>query len=206
MAPEIIEHAFEPFFTTKEPGKGTGLGLSGVYSFARQSGGFAVITSALGKGATIDIYLPRSRDDQPARAPLGDAVALGDGELVLVVEDEGPVREVTMKRLESLGYAVLGAASGREAVKILMSDEPVDLVLSDIHMPGGMSGDDLAAWIAANRPQMKVVLASGNVHDRSAGARTLPVLAKPYTGGELARAIRVALYPAGIGQTSPANT
>jgi PAS domain S-box-containing protein len=194
MAPEVLAHACEPFFTTKPPGKGTGLGLSGVASFVTRAGGFVSIESAVGAGTTVSLHLPRARAPAAAPGVAAPPSPRGDGELILVVEDDPRVRNVTLRRLESLGYAVLEAETGREAVRILASDAPVDLVMSDVHMPGGLSGHDVADWVRAERPHIKVLLASGD----SRGGEPAPaagerVLAKPYEREELARAVRAAL-------------
>ena len=121
MPPEVLHKAMEPFFTTKGPGAGTGLGLTSVASFARRSSGFATIASALGQGCIVSLYLPRSIEELPAREVSASEVQLGDGELVLVVEDDDHVREVTLRRIESLGYAVAEARTGPEAIERLLS-------------------------------------------------------------------------------------
>jgi two-component system CheB/CheR fusion protein len=140
MTPEVLERAMEPFFTTKE--QGTGLGLATVYATVHQSGGFVAIDSAVGKGTTVDLYFPKVEAGpseihaavSPGQAPLGD------GERILVVEDNDKVREATLNRLESLGYAVLQARTGAQAIELLESGEPVALVFSDIVLPGSMTG------------------------------------------------------------------
>ncbi len=201
MTEEVLGKAMEPFFTTKGLGAGTGLGLASVASFARQTGGFAVLESGPGHGCIVSLYLPRCLDDH-ALAPdsHGDQLPLGDGELVLVVEDDDEVREVTLKRIESLGYAVVEARTGLEAVQRLESREPVQLVLSDIVMPGGMTGYDLARWVALNMPKTQVILCSGYNEEESRGdvsssVRAVTVLGKPYNRDQLARALSGALTP-----------
>ena len=129
----------EPFFTTKEFGTGTGLGLSSVFDFAKQSGGFVTLASATGRGrrsACISLALPRN-PPPVVLLSVRDALPGGDGELILVVEDNDGVREIALKRLEALGYAVLEARTGPEAIQILECNQPVDLVFSDILLPGG---------------------------------------------------------------------
>jgi PAS domain S-box-containing protein len=214
MTPEQLKRATEPFFTTKEPGKGTGLGLSSVASFARQSGGFVTITSEIGKGTCVVFYLPRSSAEAGVvEASSNGEAPLGDGETVLVVEDDDRVREVTLRRLESLGYAVCQARSGPQAIELLKRGEAPDVVLSDIVMPGGMTGYDVARWIFSEKPGVKVVLTSGyNPGDRARDDRglvpSLAVLAKPFTRTQLAQAIRSAIEGTS-GQTletSPVNT
>ena len=198
MSSEVRRRAVEPFFTTKELGRGTGLGLSSVYGFARQSGGFLTIESEVGKGTTVCIFLPRAVLETAAVSPsrMEDLVPMGDGEMILVVEDNDDVREVTLGRLESLGYAVLAARSSLEAVEILKGDAPVVLVFSDIMMPGGITGYDIARWAQTTRPDLKVLLTSG--YNEAAGNETeefdgLKVLRKPYNLARLGYAIREAL-------------
>lgn len=200
MPAEIAARAFEPFFTTKPTGRGTGLGLSTIYGFAQQSGGHVTLYSEVGKGTTVSLYLPRSLEAGPAKdtAAEDEAVAYAqNSETILVVEDNADVREVTMQRIEGLGYVVLEAASGPEAKDMLAKHADVQLVFSDVVMPGGMSGFDLADWIESNRPDLPVVLTSGFAEGASAQAgltgRAAPgraILHKPYSRAELARALK----------------
>jgi len=198
MSQDVLGKAMEPFFTTKGPGTGTGLGLASVASFARQTGGFITLESAPGCGCAVSLYLPRAAEDLPVLKTDDDELPLGDGELVLVVEDDDQVREVTLKRIESLGYAVTEARTGPEAVQRLQSEEPVELVLSDIVMPGGMTGYDVARWVTSNKPGIQIILCSGH-HDEDPGSdvrtpiRDVIVLGKPYSREQLARALRNAL-------------
>jgi nitrogen-specific signal transduction histidine kinase/ActR/RegA family two-component response regulator len=198
MSQDVLGKAMEPFFTTKGPGTGTGLGLASVASFARQTGGFITLESAPGCGCAVSLYLPRAAEDLPVLKTDDDDLPLGDGELVLVVEDDDQVREVTLKRIESLGYAVTEARTGPEAVQRLKSEEPVQLVLSDIVMPGGMTGYDVARWVTSNRPGMQIILCSGH-HDEDPESdvrtpiRDVIVLGKPYSREQLARALSNAL-------------
>jgi two-component system CheB/CheR fusion protein len=197
MTPDVLKRAVEPFFTTKPPGKGTGLGLASAYGFARQSGGCLVIASEVGKGTTVNLYLPRASGDVPLPASADElGIPMGDGELVLVVDDDDEVREVTLKRLESLGYAVIEAASGPKAIE-RCAGEPVALALIDIVMPGGLSGYEVADNLRKLNPGIKVLLTTG--YD-GAGRKSEPeatenfkVLEKPYTRAELARAVAEAL-------------
>lgn len=201
MSKEILQRAMEPFFTTKEPGKGTGLGLSSVFGFAKQSGGFVTLSSRLGAGTTVSLYLPRTAEAEPVASDSAsgrDTVPTGDGELILVVEDNDEVREVSLKRLEALGYAVLEARTGPEAIERLNVGEPIELVFTDVVMPGGMTGYDLARWVHANKPHVKVVLTSGyNAGERKRDEReplgNITTLGKPYTSAQLARSMRAAL-------------
>jgi two-component system cell cycle sensor histidine kinase/response regulator CckA len=203
MSDEVLRRAGEPFFTTKKNGKGTGLGLSSVASFARHSGGFIRIESEVGKGTSVGIYLPRANvqlasEDAPASE---EPTPLGNGELILVVEDDANVREITLKRLEGLGYAVTDAQSGPQAIELLRREGPVDLVFSDIAMPGGMTGYDIARWLSANQPAVKVVLATGydpghRVSEQQHDDLKLRVLNKPYSRSQLAQAIHETLNAA----------
>jgi two-component system CheB/CheR fusion protein len=202
MSPETLRRAFEPFFTTKDSRKGTGLGLSSVADFAKQSDGFVTIASEEGKGTTVAVYLRRAAEEPAAvRAATGaahDPIPRGEGELVLVVDDDDHVRFVTMKRLEALGYKVIEARSGPEAVERLQANHPVQIVLSDVIMPGRMNGYDVARWVLSAKPGIKVVLTSG-YSDREPGADgadvldELPLLGKPCTREHLARTLREVL-------------
>jgi CheY-like chemotaxis protein len=197
MSPEVLKHAMEPFFTTKEPGKGTGLGLATIYGTARQSGGFVAIDSTVGEGTSIHLYFPKAEPGPIVSHAISTAkeAPLGDGELILVVEDNDTVQKATVSRLESLGYAILEAKSGAEAITLLQSGEPIALVFSDIVMPGGMTGYDLAEWVCSRKSHLKVLLTSGyrdQVPVREA-VREIKVLGKPYTREQLACALREAL-------------
>jgi len=200
MPQEILERAFEPFFSTKEPGRGTGLGLSTVYGFAEQSGGHAAIQSEVGKGTTVSLYLPRADGGAAAKVTQpSEAVPLSEAnEVVLVVEDNAEVRELTLQRVEGLGYVALEAESGPAAIKLLESGEHVDLVLSDIVMAGGLSGYDLARWTGEQRPEVKVVLTTGYAAEEARHDPTThggnPILRKPYKRAELAVALHDALH------------
>ena len=198
MSPEVLKHAMEPFFTTKDPGKGTGLGLATVHSTVRQSGGFVAIDSTEGEGTSVHVYFPKAEPGPivSRAAPSPKEAPLGDGELILLVEDNDKVREATANRLKSLGYAVLEAKTGPEAITLLKSGEPMALVFSDIVMPGGMTGYDVAERVRSMRPELKVLLTSGYSDMPlavSEAARKIKVLAKPYTREQLACALREAL-------------
>ena len=198
MTPDILKRAVDPFFTTKPPGKGTGLGLASAYGFARQSGGCLLIASEAGKGTTVSLYLPRVSGDASLRAPSADelGIPLGDGELVLVVDDDDEVREVTLKRLESLGYSVIEAADGPKALE-RCAGEPVALALIDIVMPGGLSGHEVADNLRKLNPGIKVLLTSGydgaDLRVKPGATKNFKVLAKPYARAELALAVAGAL-------------
>jgi signal transduction histidine kinase len=197
MSPEVLKHAMEPLFTTKEPGKGTGLGLATIHSTVRQSGGFVAIDSTEGEGTSVHLYFPAKLGPIVSRAaPSPKEAPLGDGELILVVEDNDTVRKATASRLESLGYAVFEAKTGPEAIRLLEAGEPVHLVFSDIVMPGGMTGYDLAERVRSMRSDLKVLLTSGYSDvpiPASEAVRSINVLAKPYSREQLACALRQAL-------------
>ncbi|MEQ1867967.1 MAG: ATP-binding protein, partial [Micropepsaceae bacterium] len=199
IPPHLIARVFEPFFTTKEASRGTGLGLSTIYGFAKQSGGHLTIYSEPGKGTSVRLYLPRATDAaSAARDARGSVIESAiEGETVLVVEDNADVREVTVKRLDTLGYRVVTAENGPAALRILTSPQKIDLLFSDVMMPGGMSGFDLVRWVRANKPTIKTLLTSGFTGEVAKnGNGDLPdveVLRKPYAIAELARAVREAL-------------
>ncbi len=192
MTPDVIERAFEPFFTTKEPGRGTGLGLSTVYGFAEQSGGQATIRSGTGQGTTVNLYLPRAEDVSTAKPGPAEPLPLSEAsEVVLVVEDNPEVRELTLQRVEGLGYVALEAENGQEAMRMLKSDAGIQLVLSDIVMAGGVSGYDLAKWIAEHSPHVKVLLTTGYAAEETTqDSPHLAILRKPYKRADLAFALR----------------
>jgi CheY-like chemotaxis protein len=163
MAPEVIERAFDPFFTTKAMGQGTGLGLSMVYGFAGQSKGYCKIESATGRGTTVRLYLPRyqgSVADDTAAAAAASVVAAGRGETVLVVEDETAVRELVVHVLDELGYVTLEAEDGAAGLEILRSPRRVDLLITDIGLPG-LNGRQMADAARATHPELKVLLMTG---------------------------------------------
>jgi CheY-like chemotaxis protein len=193
MSPEVLAHVFEPFFTTKDVGKGTGLGLSQVYGFAKQSGGFVAVTSTPGNGTLIEVFLKRSTDSVVlARTMTETALQTGTG-VVLVVEDDADVRATTIGMLEDLGYSVLSAATGRAALEIVRADTVLDLVFSDVVMPDGMSGVELARKVGSLRPSLPVLLTSGYTAQRvipetPAGEQAL--LKKPFSQADLSVAIR----------------
>ena len=197
MPADVLNQAMEPFFTTKGPGVGTGLGLTSVAHFAKQSGGFAVIRSESGQGCAVSLYLPRCAD-APSRCDAPVEPPLGNRELVLFVEDNDQVREVTLNWLASLNYEVAEARNAPEAIELLRSQASVQLVLSDIVMPGGLSGFDLARWVASHKPEIPVILCSAyNEGDGAAGLdeslRDLPMLAKPYRKEQLAQTLSESL-------------
>jgi CheY-like chemotaxis protein len=197
IAPENLARVFEPFYTTKPRGKGTGLGLAMVYGFIRQSGGHVNIYSEPGSGTTVRIYLPRADEvaaTEPTR-PVPEVV--GGTETVLLVEDDAPVREFARSQLLALGYRVLEAPDGPRALEVLRVHDDIDLLFTDVVMPGGMNGAQLASAARELRPGLRVLYTSGYTenailhHDRlDAGVQ---LLSKPYRSADLARKLREAL-------------
>jgi CheY-like chemotaxis protein len=205
MAPEVAARAFEPFFTTKGPGQGSGLGLSMVYGFVKQSGGHVTLDSAPGAGTTVRLYLPRVEhaDVQPRRDEADhetQADPLGDGQLVLVVEDQPNVRRTVIALLRELGYRTASAGDVPQAVAAIEREPSVALVLSDVVLPGGHSGFDLMQRAQALRPGLPLLLMSGYTQDAmGADGRLRPgvtLLEKPFTQHALARALARALAAA----------
>jgi len=197
IAPEILHHVFEPFFTTKEVGKGTGLGLSQVYGFAKQSGGTATVTSTVGRGTAITLYLPRTQElPAPSTAPMKAEAAPRRAGTVLVVEDSPEVAEVATAYFQQLGYMVKQVASANEALELLAKDAKIDLVFSDILMPGGMNGLELGHAIRRRDPAMPVLLATGYSDSaRDAVEQGFIVLQKPFDLAALEQALREARTP-----------
>ena len=185
---------FEPFFTTKDVGKGTGLGLSQVYGFAKQSGGAATVASTVGRGTVISLYLPRTQDlPAPSVAPTEREAAPQHAGTVLVVEDSPEVAEVATAYFQQLGYMVKQVASAKEALELIGCDPNIDLVFSDLLMPGGMSGLELGQAIRRRYPAMPVLLATGysdGVPD--ALEQGFVVLQKPFDLAALEQALREA--------------
>jgi PAS domain S-box-containing protein len=199
MPAEIRDHAFEPFFTTKDVGKGTGLGLAQIYGFVKQSGGAVALESTVGKGTTVSLYLPRAGEPvEPARLPSA-AAAAGHGKTILLVEDQPEIREVVEASLSEFGYHVLTAADGVEAKRLLEDGRNIDLLLTDIVMPNGVSGLDLVAEARRRRPDLKIVLVSGYSRDAQIrpGSREdgFLFLEKPFRQAQLAETIAAALAP-----------
>jgi nitrogen-specific signal transduction histidine kinase/CheY-like chemotaxis protein len=194
---DLLEKVFDPFFTTKEVGKGTGLGLSMVFGFVKQSGGHIKIYSEEGHGTTVKLYLPRSTGQgHAATAPLVTQVVGGD-ETILVVEDDTLVRKYVMAQVASLGYETLEAANAAEALKIIENGAEVDLLFTDVIMPGAMNGRQLVDEALRRRPLLKILFTSGYTENAILHHGRLDegvlLLAKPYRKPELARMIRVAL-------------
>jgi len=191
IAPEHLGQVFEPFFTTKEPGKGTGLGLSTVFGFIKQSRGHVSIYSEPGAGTTVKLYLPRSQGSEqaPRASPAPPPPIQGDGRTVVLADDDPMVRRYVQRSLESLGFRVLSAASGREALQRLREHDEVSLLLTDMVMPGGMSGRELAEQARARHPRLRVVYMSGYTHDALSHhpdpGPGMALLSKPFRRTEL---------------------
>jgi PAS domain S-box-containing protein len=193
MPPDIVTRIFEPFYTTKEQGKGTGLGLSMVFGFMKQSGGHINVYSEVGIGTTFRLYLPRAKGVDPDGGVAVSAATLrGSGETVLAVEDNASLRRVVVRQLTELGYRVLEAEDAATAFRVL-EGEQVDLLFTDVVMPGGTNGYEIAFAVQARWPAIKVVLTSGFPEHKingTLGAPNLRLLSKPYRRDDLARLIR----------------
>ncbi|MCJ2020385.1 ATP-binding protein [Methylobacterium sp. E-065] len=197
MAPEIIERVFEPFFTTKPLGQGTGLGLSMIYGFAQQSGGQVRIQSEVGRGTKVCLHLPRHGgavpEEDPRAAP-GAPPRAAPGETVLVVDDEPTVRMLVTEVLEDLGYTAIEAADGVAGLKVLQSDVRIDLLVTDVGLPGGMNGRQMAEAGRATRPGLKVLFITGYADATVLGHGQLSpgmqVIAKPFVIEVLGSRIR----------------
>jgi CheY-like chemotaxis protein len=202
MSPEVIAHAFEPFFTTKDIGKGSGLGLAQAYGFAKSSGGKVEIESEIGRGTTVSVFLPRSvdvvgrLDDQPTDRVVDQVPKCDDHSLhVLLVEDDEDVAAFAVEMLSEIGHSVTRVASAQAALGAISDGRAIDLVFSDIMMPGGMNGIQLAVEIGRRRPNLPILLTSGHATPYFADARKIDahILAKPYSIKELEDAIHTRL-------------
>jgi PAS domain S-box-containing protein len=202
---DILGRVFEPFFTTKTTGKGTGLGLSQVYGFAHQSGGAAVIESTQGRGTTLTIYLPRSEAAlaQPEAVPLRDDTKRLSG-IALMVEDNAEVAAVTASMLEQAGCEVVHVDNAEGALKRLRTGR-FDIVISDIVMPGGMDGVQLAHKIRAQHPELPILLMSGYSEAIVLAAPSFALLRKPFDAADLTRAVRDAIARHNIARPSSAS-
>jgi len=206
MSPDTVEKAIQPFFTTKATGKGTGLGLSMVYGFMSQSGGSMRIESEPGHGTTVFLYFPRVAAGAEAVRTKERGQCRGGPETLLVVDDEPEMRAVAAMQLSRLGYRVLQAEDARDALAVLDSKGPVDLLVTDIGLPGGVNGLSLAAAVRKREPGMKVLFVSGYSESASANAAakdpTAGFLAKPYDGAALASAVRKTLDDVTLTETA----
>jgi PAS domain S-box-containing protein len=197
IPPEILGRIFEPFFTTKEEGRGTGLGLSMVYGFAKQSHGHVKVYSEVGHGTTVRLYLPRAVTDELApRSEHADQASApqGNNVTILAVEDNDEVRAVVTQQLTVLGYRVITATNATEALAVIDRGEPIDLIFSDVVMPGKMSGIELVAEAARRRPGIKTLLTSGfteaSLQGNDATLEAVGLLSKPYRLQDLAKRLR----------------
>ncbi|MFF8801930.1 MULTISPECIES: PAS domain S-box protein [unclassified Methylobacterium] len=197
MSPDVIAKAFDPFFTTKPTGQGTGLGLSMIYGFAKQSGGQVRIYSEIGQGTTVCLYLPRYHGEavEPdLLGPLVDAPRARQGETVLVVDDEPTVRMLVTEVLEDLGYTAIEAADSASGLQVLQSDVRIDLLISDVGLPGGMNGRQMADAARVSRPELKVLFITGYAENAAVGNGHLEpgmaVLTKPFVVETLGLRIR----------------
>lgn len=206
IPPENLSRAFEPFFTTKEPGKGTGLGLSMVYGFVRQSGGQIKIYSEVGHGTAVKMYFPAVTDRQQFDVDdrLAEAESRGSGEVILLVEDLDSLRKLTARVLDQLGYRVIAAGDGPQALDLARQAPRIDLLLTDVMLPKGMNGRQLGEALTRERPGLRVLYVSGYseeiIQHRGSIEPGVQLVTKPFTKAQLAEAIRVAL-----GSRSPAD-
>ena len=200
MDANTLQRAFEPFFTTKGIGKGTGLGLSQVYGFVRQSTGHVAIYSEIGEGTTVKIYLPRYHGEEDvaeeSRRSTSDRQSLG-AETILVVEDDEALRLYTVEILSDLGYSVLEAASAAAALEIIGRGPDIDLLFTDIVMPGGMNGRQLGDEATRQKPKLKVLFTTGYTANAIVHHGRLDpdveLISKPFTYETLGRKIRTIL-------------
>jgi len=197
MPPDVVAKAFDPFFTTKPIGQGTGLGLSMIYGFAKQSGGQVRIYSEVGQGTTVCLYLPRHLGDAEVSeqgAELADAPRAEDGQTVLVVDDEPTVRMLVTEVLEDLGYKAIEAADGAAGLHVLQSDARIDLLVTDVGLPGGMNGRQLADAARVARSGLKVLFITGYAENAVLSQEHLDpgmhVLIKPFAMEALASRIK----------------
>jgi len=194
MTPDVLARAFEPFFTTKGQGQGSGLGLSMVHGFVKQSGGHVKIYTEVGHGTSVKLYLPRARDGAPVTLEAKDGPVTGGTERILVVEDDDHVREFAAGQLKDLGYKITVARDGVEALAILKTDANFDLLFTDVVMPGGLKGPELAAEARKLNPALRVLYTSGYTENAIVHhGRVDPgihLLNKPYRRHDLALRIR----------------
>jgi PAS domain S-box-containing protein len=197
IPPDIVAHVFEPFFTTKPPGQGTGLGLSTIYGFAKQSGGQVLIDSRVGVGTTVRIYLPQNSgkaDAEVRQDRMAEAPQAGYDETILIVDDEPTVRTVITEVLGELGYAAIEVSDGASGLKVLQSDVRIDLLITDVGLPGGLNGRQMADTARLSRPKLPVLFITGYTESVAIGGGTLEpgmhLLGKPFAMEALANRIK----------------
>jgi PAS domain S-box-containing protein len=197
MTPEVIAKAFDPFFTTKPIGEGTGLGLSMIYGFARQSGGQVRIYSEVGQGTTMCLYLPRHAEDAPVADETEVSTSVegsGEGEVVLVIDDDPTIRMLVAEVLSESGYAVIEAPDGPAGLKVLDSNARIDLLITDVGLPGGLNGRQVADAARVGRPRLKVLFITGYAENAVIGQSRLEdgmhVMTKPFQMENLAQRIQ----------------
>ncbi|MBB5711293.1 PAS domain S-box-containing protein [Sphingomonas xinjiangensis] len=197
MTPEVLAQVFEPFFSTKPEGKGTGLGLSMVYGFVKQSGGHVKIYSEVGQGTTVKLYLPRALQAEEAGEPIDTGPVVGGTETILIAEDDDEVRATAIELLNELGYRVLKARDAAGALAIVESGVPIDLLFTDVVMPGTLKSPELARMTRERHPDIAVLFTSGYTENSIVHAGRLDegvdLLSKPYTREMLARKVRYVL-------------
>ncbi|MBO6633586.1 response regulator [Parvibaculum sp.] len=209
IAPELLQQVFEPFFSTKPQGKGTGLGLSMVYGFVKQSGGHIKIYSERGHGTTVKLYLPRNHQSEDVITPTGVTTTTGGTETILVAEDDDAVRATVVDMLSELGYHILTAKDAASALTVIESGAPVDLLFTDVVMPGPLKSTELARKAKERKPSIAVLFTSGYTENSIVhGGRLdagVDLLSKPYTREALARKVRQVLGRTGkpTGETAP---
>lgn len=194
MPPDVVARAFEPFFTTKEIGKGTGLGLSQVYGFITQSGGDVQLDSKVDTGTTVAIYLPAVMGATDDTETASDTDTAPPADTVLIVEDESDVMDVAAELFRSIGYEVLTAGNGHDAIDILKRRTDIDILFTDVMMPNGMSGIELAYFTREHCPGVKIILASGYplpaLKAQHGNLEDFAFMSKPYRLSELAKKLR----------------
>jgi CheY-like chemotaxis protein len=205
MTPETVERAFEPFFTTKGVGTGTGLGLSSVYGFAHQSGGQVRLTSQPAVGTRVELYLPRATVDEDRKPQVvASEVPGGNGERILVVENDLDIRHFICRVLDELGYKTFNASDGQQAQHLAEIHPNLDLLLTDLLMPGGIDGESLCHHLKNTHPQIQTLCISGRAtQTTNADAKgiSIPILAKPFSAQELAQSVHQALKSKQVGNS-----